>query len=268
MTQPPDKSRADPIRVEKVDAVVVVTLEGGRGNALSPAMIKSVSRALYQAEQLAGPVDDPQAYAVVLAGKPGIFCAGLDLREGHGLDRPALADWVDDFEAMFLQLFSLRLPVVAALTGPAIAGGAILAFACDERVAPLDGRFEIGTNEVALGLPFPSAALEIARFSVDAAQHVDVLMKGRRFDRAEALDRCLVDELARDVVGAALDRARAYADLGARAVQKTKLDLRHDALTRARARATESRRIFVESWFDPKNVARREKLLAELAARA
>ena len=259
---------ADPIRVEATDGVVVVSLEGARGNALSPAFIKEVSRALYKAEQLCGDVDDPKNFAVVLTGKPGIFCAGLDLKEGHALARNHLADWVDDFEALFLQLFSLRVPVVAALNGPAIAGGAVLAFACDERVAPLEGRFEIGLNEVALGLPFPSAALEIARYSVDPLQHVDVLMKGKRFERAEALDRGLVDELALDVVGAAVDRAKVYAGLGARAVQKTKADLRHNALARARMRAIESRRIFVESWFDPKNIALREQTLAALQKKA
>ena len=78
----------DPIRVEKKSGVIVVTLDGPRGNALSPSMIKHVSRALYQAEQLSGSVDEPQAFAVVLAGKPGVFCAGLDLKEGHALDRP------------------------------------------------------------------------------------------------------------------------------------------------------------------------------------
>lgn len=255
---------SSPVRVEARDGVVVVTLDGPRGNALSPAFIKEISRALYQAEQLCGPVDDPVHHAVVLTGKPGVFSAGLDLKEGHALPRNLMADWVDDFEGMFLQLFNFRLPVVAAVNGPAIAGGAVLALACDERVAPLDGRFEFGLNEVALGLPFPSAALEIARFSVEPRQQVEVLLKGRRFDRSEALDRGLVDELARDVVAAAIDRAKVYAGLGARAVQKTKADLRYDALTRARARAIESRRIFVESWFDPKNVALREKTLEAL----
>lgn len=259
---------ASPIRVERKDDVVTVTLEGARGNALSPSFIKELSRALYKAEQLCGPIEAPEASAIILAGKPGIFCAGLDLKEGHTLDRPRLADWVDDFEAVFLQLFSLRIPVVAALTGPAIAGGAVLAFACDERVAPLEGRFEIGVNEVTIGLPFPSAAFEITRFAVAPAQHVDVIMKGQRFDRAEALDRGLIDELARDVMAAALDRARVWSGLGARSVQKTKLDIRHDALARARGRAIESRRFFVDSWFDPLNVARREKLLEQLAKKS
>jgi hypothetical protein len=74
-----------------------------------------------------------------------VFCGGLDLAEGDAMDRPAVADWVDLFETVFLQLCSFRAPVIAALTGPAIAGGAVLALACDERVAPLQGRFEIDT---------------------------------------------------------------------------------------------------------------------------
>jgi enoyl-CoA hydratase/carnithine racemase len=126
---------------------------------------------------------------------------------------------------------------------------------------------------VSLGLPFPSGALEIARFAIGHESHVDVLMRGRRFGAKEAITRGLVDELVGvDVAGggdvvvdAAVVRARSFGALGARAVAKTKLDLRHDALTRARARAIESRRVFVESWCDPHNVARREALLASLA---
>jgi enoyl-CoA hydratase len=253
--------------------VVVVRMAGPRGNALSPAFIKELSLALYRAEQLCGDVDEPKACGIVLAGKDGAFCGGLDLKEGHAMDRGGVAAWVDAFEALFLQLFAVRVPVVAALTGSAIAGGAVLALACDERVGPLPGSkaastFAFGLTEVTLGLPFPSAALEIARFSVGIENHVDVLLRGRRFDVKETFTRNLVDELANDVVGAAVERARSWQGLSARAVGKTKLDLRHDALTRARARAIESRRVFVESWCDPQNAKRREALLAQLSRRA
>ncbi|MBM4282368.1 MAG: enoyl-CoA hydratase/isomerase family protein [Deltaproteobacteria bacterium] len=253
--------------------VVVVRMSGPRGNALSPSFVKELSLALYQAEQLCGDVDEPQACAIVLCGKDGVFCGGLDLKEGHAMDRGAVAAWVDAFEALFLQLFALRVPVVAALTGSAIAGGAVLALACDERVAPLPGTkaastFAFGLTEVTLGLPFPSAVLEIARFAVGHESHVDVLLRGKRFDLRETFTRNLVDELAEDVVGAAVERARTWQGMSPRAVGKTKLDLRHDALTRARARAIESRRVFVESWCDPQNAARREALLAQLATKA
>jgi enoyl-CoA hydratase len=256
---------ASPVNVS-VDAeggapVVVVSMDAPRGNALSPSTIKAMSLALYRAEQALGDIDEPKACAVVLKGKATVFSGGLDLKAGAELDRKGVADWVDDFEALFLQLFSLRSPVIAALQGPAIAGGAVLALACDERVVAAEGAFEIGLNEVALGLSFPSAALEIARFALPSTLHTDALVRGRRFGRDEAKAKGVVDEVAADAVAAALARARSFAPLGARAVSKTKLDLRHDALTRARARAIESRRIFVEAWHDPHNVARRQAIL-------
>ena len=257
----------EPFVVSLADEIITITMQAPRGNALSPSTLKGLAKALYAAEQQLGDIDKPNARAVVLAGKPGVFCGGLDLKAGDTMDRRECADFVDLFESVFLQLFAFRAPVIAALTGPAIAGGAILALACDERVAPLHGRFELGLNEVALGLPLPSAALEIARYSLRTDVHVEALMRGRRFNQAEALDRAIVDELAADVIGAATERAAAYRALGARAVSKVKLDLRHAALTWARAKATESRRIFTECWFDDDMIARRRAVIAELSKR-
>ena len=186
-SSPPPKSPA--VSVARDGDVVVVRMQGARGNALSPTFIKELSLGLYQAEQLCGDVDDPKACGIVLAGKAGGFCGGLDLKEGHAMERGAVAAWVDQFEALFLQLFALRVPVIAAVTGSAIAGGAVLALACDERVAPLSSSFQLGLTEVTLGLPLPSAALEIARFAVGHENHVDVLLRGRRFGAKEAITR-------------------------------------------------------------------------------
>jgi enoyl-CoA hydratase len=255
----------EPVSVDVSDGIVVLTMRGPRGNALSPTMVKALSSALYRAEQALGDIDAPAAHAVVLRGKPGVFCSGLDLKEGDVMERGAVAAWVDAFDALFLQLFAFRAPVIAALEGPAIAGGAVLALACDERVASSSGPCEIGLNEVALNLSFPSGALEIARHTLPAGVHVDALVRGRRFGHQEALARGLVDAVVADPVAEAVARARSFADVGARAVSKTKLDLRHDALTRARARAIESRRIFVEAFFDPVHVAKRRAVLQRLS---
>jgi enoyl-CoA hydratase len=257
----------EPVTVDVSDGIVTVTMRGPRGNALSPTMVKALSLALYRAEQALGDIDAPAAHAVVLRGKPGVFCSGLDLKEGDTMERGAVAAWVDAFDALFLQLFAFRAPVIAALEGPAIAGGAVLALACDERVVSTSGPFELGLNEVSLNLSFPAGALEIARHALPSTVHFDALVRGRRFGREEALSRGLVDAVVVDPVAEAWMRARSFSDLGARAVSKTKLDLRYDALTRARARAIESRRIFVEAFFDPIHVAKRRAVLARLATR-
>lgn len=221
--------------------VAILRLEEPRANALSRATIGALSKALYQVEQ-------SDARALVLTGKGRVFGAGLDLVEASAFDRPALADYVDTFEALFLQLFAFRLPVIAAVNGHALAGGAVLALACDLRVLPSHEDAELGLNEVELGLPLPSAALEIARFAVPPEHWTEAIACGRRYRPGQALTVGLAHERADDVVAAGTERARELAALAPTAVQQVKRELRHDALTRARARAIESRRLFVEAW--------------------
>ncbi|MBI1948948.1 MAG: enoyl-CoA hydratase/isomerase family protein [Deltaproteobacteria bacterium] len=237
--------------------VAMVRLEEPRANALSRATITALSKALYQLEQ-------SDAKALVLTGKGRVFGAGLDLVEASAFDRPALADYVDAFEALFLQLFIFRLPVVAAVNGHALAGGAVLALACDERVLPSHDDAELGLIEVELGLPLPSAALEVARFAVPPERWTEAIALGRRYRPGEALVAGIAQQRADDVVAAATARARAIAALGPGAVQQVKRELRHDALTRARMRAVESRRLFVDAWMSDEAKRRIGAIVARL----
>lgn len=237
--------------------VAILRLEEPRANALSRATIGALSKALYGLEL-------SDARAVVLTGRGRVFGAGLDLVEASAFDRSELASYVDAFEALFLQLFSLRLPVVAAVNGHALAGGAVLAYCCDVRVLPAHDDAELALNEVELGIPLPAAALEAARFAIPPQHWTEAIALGRRYRPAEALAAGLAQARADDVLAASLERARAIAALAPEAVQKVKRDLRHDALTRARARAVESRRIFVETWSGAEATARRKAVVARL----
>ena len=228
-------------RVERDGDVAILWLEEPRAHALSRATLAALSKALYGLEL-------SDARAVVLTGRGRVFGAGLDLVEASGFDRAELSSFVDAFEALFLQLFSLRLPVVAAVNGHALAGGAVLAYACDLRVLPAHDDAELALNEVELGIPLPSAALEIARFAIPPQHWTEAIALARHYRPAEALALGLCHARADDVVADALERARAIAMLAPEAVQKVKRDLRYDALTHARARAVESRRLFVETW--------------------
>lgn len=240
--------------------VAIVRLEEPRANALSRATIAALSKALYGLEL-------SDARAVVLTGKGRVFGAGLDLVEAHAFDRGELSSFVDAFEALFLQLFSLRLPVVAAVNGHALAGGAVLAYACDLRILPSHDDAELGLNEVELGIPLPAAALEVARFAVPPQHWTEAIAFGRRYRPAEALALGLAHARADDVVAAAIARAREIAALAPEAVQKVKRDLRYDALTRARARAVESRRLFVDAWMGAEAKRRMGEVVARLSRR-
>ena len=230
------------------DDIAVLHMEAPRANALGKATIVALSKALYDVEQ-------SKAKALVLTGKGRVFSAGLDLVEALAFDRPQLAEYVDQFESLFLQLFAYRLPVVGALNGHALAGGAVMALACDWRIATTS-QFTFSLNEVELGLAFPSAAFQVSKHGLPPNRWTEALMFGRRYSKDEALEARIVHAQADDVVAAAVAKAKEICALGAAAVQFTKQDLRYDALVHARARAVESRRRFVEGWLSPEGQQR------------
>src|SRR5579859_1137554 len=100
---------------------------------------------------------------VLLRGAGDSFSAGLNLREVAGLDREGMARFLELLERCMSTLYVYPGPTVALVNGHAIAGGCILALACDHRVAVSRPSVKIGLNEVALGLRFPPRVLAIVR---------------------------------------------------------------------------------------------------------
>jgi enoyl-CoA hydratase len=123
----------------------------GKVNALDTELLRALTAAMGALEPAA---------PVVLTGTGAAFSAGVDLRRiaegGAGYVReflPALSE-------MFLAVFDHPGPVLAAVNGHAIAGGCVLAAACDFRVM---SQGTIGLAELTVGVPFPPVALEIVR---------------------------------------------------------------------------------------------------------
>jgi enoyl-CoA hydratase len=226
------------------DGLAEIRLECGKGNALNPRSLDAVTAALDAAE--AAP-----ARAVVLTGSDRFFSTGLDLVSLYELDPAGLDAFVRTFDRVMLRVFAFPRPVVAAVNGHAVAGGCILALACDGRVAA-DGEFRIGLNEIRLGLPFPASALEIARHALPPAPLAEVLYGGELHAPGAARTRGLVDEVTpgSPVAGARTLAARlAEAPVAAFAAIKTAL--RAPAAERAAATLDPLRRAFVEAWFSP-----------------
>jgi len=150
-----------------------------------------------------------------------------------------------------LEVFRFPRPVVAAVNGHAVAGGCILALACDVRVAAA-GPFQIGLNEIRLGLPFPASALEIARHALPPAPLAEVLHAGTLYPPAEARNRGLVDAVATgDVLAEARSLAARLAESPAPAFAAIKAAVRAPAVERAAATLDPLRRAFVEAWLAP-----------------
>ncbi len=157
-------------------------------NALSPELIAAL-RAAVDAAPGEG------ARALVLSGSPGMFSAGLDVPHLLTLDRPAiLAAWRGFYE-MLRALAASRIPIAAAITGHAPAGGCVVAIFCDTRIMA-EGDFKIGLNEVQIGIPMPPVIYHGVRRIVGLRRAERLCVGAQLFPPAEALRLGLVDELA------------------------------------------------------------------------
>lgn len=155
---------AEPLSYALDGTTAVVTMDDGKANALSVEMIDGLLAALTRAEG--------EAKAIVLAGRADRFCAGFDLKVMMSGPANATALLTRGSE-LLLRLYASKVPLVNAVTGHALAGGALVVLTGDLRIGA-SGAFKIGLNEVSIGLPVPVLAMELAR---------DRLVK-RELDRA------------------------------------------------------------------------------------
>src|SRR5450631_4073047 len=141
------------VGVRREGLVAIVELSRGKVNAIDVDLMEQLRATLDGLEH------DPDVGAVVLTGAGRVFSAGVDLRQvvdaSPGYAERLVTGLRDGLEA----LFRFPKPTVAAVNGAAVAGGCILACACDRRLMADNAR--IGASELAVGVPFPVAALEI-----------------------------------------------------------------------------------------------------------
>ena len=195
------------LEVARDGAVAVVTLaRPEKRNALSIELRAAFADALRDLGR------DDDVRATVVTGRPPAFCAGMDVTEFGG-DREHRERLMAANDAFAGALLEHPKPLVAAVAGPALGGGFVLALLCDLRIAGPEAAF--GFPEIGRGVP-PSLGAAMAALPPAVAR--ELCLTGRVLDAAEALRLGVVSEVAGDPVAAALDRARAIAELPPRGV--------------------------------------------------
>lgn len=206
------------VRYEQQGDIAIVTLDDGKANALSYALMDEAEQALARAQQ--------EAAAVVLAGRAGRFSAGFDLKEMmSGVDKARAL--VGRGAGFLLGLYALPMPLVVACSGHALAGGALTVLTGDVRVG-VDGPFKIGLNEVQIGMPIPILAMELARDRLKSAYLTRATLFAQTAEPKEAVEWGYLDELAAPdaLLSTAIARAKALAALSRDAYAKSKMAMR------------------------------------------
>jgi enoyl-CoA hydratase/carnithine racemase len=198
-----------------VEGVATVTLDrADKKNALSVELRDRISDAL---DALAA---DEAVKVVVLTGAGNVFSAGFDLKEfERGIEDPAFGEqlWASS-DRYHRTVFEFPLPIVAAVNGPAIAGGFDLAVMCDIRIAADTATFS--HPEVTFGDVVYSPLHDLVGGSVAR----DLCFTGRKVDAAEALDLRLVSRVVplADLPAAAAETAAQIARVPREILQRTK----------------------------------------------
>lgn len=204
------------ISYELRERVALITIDDGKANAVTHTLAAELREALARARTEAG--------AVVIAGRPGRFSAGFDLAvmtSGAEQARDLLRAGAE----VALDIFEFPMPVVLAVTGHALAMGAILLLAADHRIGA-EGAFKIGLNEVAIGMPVPSFAVELARECLTTTAFTTAINHAQIYDPPGAVTAGYLNAVvpADAVVDAAVAHAAELADRlrsGAFAVTRT-----------------------------------------------
>ena len=214
------------VRVDQVDGVAVVRLASGKVNALDLELLEEITD-VFQAIT---------ADSVVLTGAGPNFSAGVDLWRVVEGGSDYVRAFLPALDRAFLAVFGLGKPTVAAINGHAVAGGAILAAACDHRVMAT-GRGTIGVTGMLVGMAFPPTALEILGYGFGEPAAHRAALTGHTLAPAEALAAGYVDELAAPdlLLDTAVARAQPPASPDAYRLTKALLQAAvHERLARTR----------------------------------
>ncbi|MFL6194517.1 MAG: enoyl-CoA hydratase/isomerase family protein [Thermoanaerobaculia bacterium] len=157
-------------------------------NALIPELVDALRGAIE-----AAPAEG--ARALVISGSPGRFSGGLDVPYLMQFDRAGIARAWEGFYAMLRALATSPIPIAAAVTGHAPAGGCVISIFCDARIMA-EGDFKIGLNEVQVGIPLPPVIFHALKRLIGPREAERLAVSGVLIPAAEAHRVGLVDELA------------------------------------------------------------------------
>jgi enoyl-CoA hydratase/carnithine racemase len=229
------------LSIEERGDVAVVTLERPeKRNALSIALRVELADAF---ERLGA---DDSVGCVMLTGAGSAFCAGMDVAQFGG-DLSNRRQLVETSTGAFQAVGRCPRPVVAAVNGPALAGGFALALLCDVRIAAESATF--GYPELPIGIP-PSYAAVRATISPAAAR--ELCLTGRVIDAGEALRLGVVTEVCSDLElpERALALAQRIAEMPSAAQNETKRRILRDGERAFGELFAEEERVFREALLE------------------
>jgi enoyl-CoA hydratase/carnithine racemase len=229
------------------DGVVWAQLNRPPANALTVDFLAEIERNFRRLEA------DAETRAVILKGYDKVFSAGMDLKMLATLnDVAAQTEVVDALNRAYGAMYAFEKPLVAAVSGHAIAGGLFFLLAADYRIGS-EGGAQFGLSEVRVGVAFPVAPLEIVRAELPAPVARRILLSGQPVGANQALAGGILDEVVSvDALDErALTKARELAASPPQAYAQVKAQLREPVMAKIRRAIDAGEEPMRAGWFTP-----------------
>lgn len=209
---------SDLVSYEIDDGIATLTLHNGKVNALSPAMFDALNDAFDQAEK--------DRAVIILTGQPGILSGGYDLKVMTSSPENAIA-LVTTGSTFTRRMLSHPFPIIVACPGHAIAKGAFLLLSADYRIG-VEGAFNIGLNEVLIGMTMHHSGIEVARDRLTKPAFHRSVINGEIFNPQDAREAGFLDKVvpADELIEAAKVAAQQLKKVNMTAHKNTKLKAR------------------------------------------
>lgn len=233
------------IDIKVNDGIAVLTMCHGKANALDIEFCEALAARFSE-------LRNSDARAVVLTGQGKIFSAGVNLKRLSEGGADYIRQFLPTLHRLYDAVFFHPKPVIAAINGHAIAGGAVLACCTDRRIMARDsGR--IGVTEILVGVPFPALAFEIVRCAVPPRYFPEFTLTGATYATDAALQRGWIDEVADpdELLEDALAIAQELAMLSPPAFAQTKSQIRQPVTERLQRSGEATDKAVTEIWIAP-----------------
>ena len=223
-----------------------LVLDGPGKNALSTDMLRSIHARL----------DDHPCEPFLMRGEDGALSAGVDLKEIAALGPEEMPGYLELLDGVTRRIFQWPAPTVAVVDGHAIAGGGVIALACDQRIAEDDPAIRIGLTEIAVGVLFPPRIWNMVRFRIPAHAQTRVLLGAALVPPREARALGLVDEVVVGAREAAAARLAQLSSYDPTVYRRTKEMLQGHVLQISPAQEAAFRDEVIPAWTSPELRAR------------
>lgn len=243
------------ILVSKNEGVGTIILSRGKVNALNEIMVEQLNHCFTDMES------DQEVSSVILTGLGKFFSFGFDIPEFLSYSKDDFIRYLTKFTDLYTYIFLFPKPVIAALNGHTIAGGCMLATACDHRIM-VSEKAKISLNEIGFGSSVFAGCVEMLKFCTGQKNAETILFSGAMYSANEAIRLGLVDKVSsRDnLISEAGKTARDFAEKDNVAFKSIKGLLRRPVAEGVVKREKESIKEFVDIWYSEKTWEKLKKV--------